>query len=148
MAMDERSLPSIKRPDWVGPFLQALAIKGIVGQAARSAGISRRAAYLYRERDTEFALMWDDAIEEATDRLEEEIRRRGEEGVEEPVFGRVARDQDGEIGTVRKYSDTLLIFLTKGMRPEKYRERHEVHSTGKVQVEYVNDWRDPEASEQ
>ena len=26
-------------------------------------------------------------------------------------------------GVVRKYSDTLLIFLLKGQRPEKYRDR-------------------------
>ena len=29
-------------------------------------------------------------------------------------------------GTVREYSDTLLIFLLKGMKPEKYRERYQV----------------------
>lgn len=29
-------------------------------------------------------------------------------------------------GTVKRYRDLLLIFLLKGVRPEKYRERYEV----------------------
>jgi hypothetical protein len=65
------------------------------------------------------------AKEMAADRLEEEAWRRAVDGVEEPVgFYR------GEPGAyVRRYSDTLLIFLLKGLRPEKYRERYE-HSGG------------------
>ncbi len=41
------------------------------------------------------------------------------EGVEEPV-----RWYKGEAGgMVRKYSDVLLIFLLKGLRPDKYKDR-------------------------
>ncbi len=32
-------------------------------------------------------------------------------------------------GTVRLYSDVLLMYLLKGLRPEKYRERVEVRET-------------------
>ena len=32
-------------------------------------------------------------------------------------------------GTVRRYSDVLLIFLLKGLRPEQYRERYEIKGT-------------------
>ncbi len=32
-------------------------------------------------------------------------------------------------GTVRRYSDNLLMFLLKGARPEQYRERYEVRGT-------------------
>jgi hypothetical protein len=49
-------------------------------------------------------------------RLEDEAVRRAYEGVERPVF------QGGkQVGVVREYSDTLLIFLLKALRPEKYR---------------------------
>jgi hypothetical protein len=61
---------------------------------------------------------FEDAAEEAADLLETEARRRALEGVEEPVFY-----QGQQCGTVHKYSDTLLIFLLKGCRPEKYVER-------------------------
>lgn len=50
--------------------------------------------------------------------LEAEAVRRAYEGVDEPVFY-----QGSECGEVRKYSDTLLMFLLKGMMPNKYRER-------------------------
>ena len=46
-------------------------------------------------------------------------------GVDEPVFY-----QGAQCGAVRKYSDTLLIFMLKARRPEKYRERANVELTG------------------
>jgi hypothetical protein len=35
---------------------------------------------------------------------------------------------------VRKYSDTLLIFLLKGARPAKYRERQQVEVSGQLDI--------------
>ena len=35
------------------------------------------------------------------------------------------------VGTIRKYSDTLLIFLLKGALPEVYRERYEISGGNK-----------------
>lgn len=107
-----------------------------MSESATLAGIGRQSAYDWRRDDAEFAAAWDDAVDQAADRMEREALRRAVEGVDEPVY------QGGElVGYVRKYSDTLLIFLLKAARPEKYRERAEVRQTGKVQVEYVNDWR-------
>ena len=97
----------------------------------------RNLFYASRERDPEFAKAWSGALDQAADLLEEEARRRGYQGVEEPVFGRISREQDGQIGTVQKYSDVLLIFLLKGARPEKYRERRDV--TASVQVSSIAD---------
>ncbi|MBX6773030.1 MAG: hypothetical protein IRY83_14975 [Chloroflexi bacterium] len=55
------------------------------------------------------------------DALEAEAWRRAVDGVERPVY------QNGQrVGAVREYSDTLLIFLLKGGRPQKYRERYEL----------------------
>jgi hypothetical protein len=31
-----------------------------------------------------------------------------------------------QVGSIREYSDMLLIFLLKGLRPAKYRERYDV----------------------
>ncbi len=47
------------------------------------------------------------------------------EGVEEPVGW--YKGVPG--GTVRRYSDVLLMFLLKALRPEKYRERVEVRGS-------------------
>ena len=37
--------------------------------------------------------------------------------------GRQYEYQGSQVGTVRRYSDTLLIFLLKGRRPEKFKDR-------------------------
>jgi hypothetical protein len=60
------------------------------------------------------------AQDQAAQTLEDEAVRRAYEGVERPVT--VA----GKRELVREYSDTLLIFLLKGLRPAKYRERYDV----------------------
>lgn len=105
-------------------------MRGNVTDSARAAGVSRSTVYEWRAEDDSFASAWDAALDEAADAMEREAWRRAIEGVDEPVFGAIGNNQgSGEIGTVRKYSDTLLIFLMKGARPEKYRDRHEV--TGK-----------------
>ncbi len=62
------------------------------------------------------------AEEVAADRLEAEAWRRAVEGVERPV----GWYQGKPGGYVKEYSDVLLIFLLKGLRPEKYRERMEL----------------------
>lgn len=94
---------------------------GNVTKACEIAGIGRSAAYEWREADPEFALEWESAIEAGTDELEEEARRRAFQGVNKPVFYKGEK-----CGFVKEYSDTLLIFLLKGRRPERYRERFDV----------------------
>jgi len=90
---------------------------GNVTKACEAIGLNRQRVYEWRSRDAEFAAKWDDAVEAGTEELEQEARRRAYKGVDEPVFY-----QGEECGTVRKYSDTLLIFLLKGRKPEKYRD--------------------------
>jgi hypothetical protein len=109
-------------------FLDALERCGNVTQAAVAAGVDRRLMYRTRAADPEFAAKWDEAVELGADALEDEARRRAHDGVEEPLT--CARglilDDYGQPVTVRKYSDTLLIFLLKGARPEKYRDNIKV----------------------
>lgn len=142
-------------PLWIGPFLTALARTGNVTMSARAAGISRRTANEYRRHNAAFALVWQDAMDEATDLLEAEMQRRAVEGVVEPVYGRryevvngrSVQVSDGKVGEIRKYSDTLLIFALKGNRPEKYKDSHEQAHSGEIQIRYVNDWRGGDPSE-
>ena len=63
--------------------------------------------------------------------LEEEARRRAYVGFDEPVFGSGGHGIGTvQVGVIRKYSDTLLIFLLKGIRPGKFRENHKHEHTG------------------
>jgi hypothetical protein len=99
-------------------FLARLAEGASVHAAATAAGIGRSTAYEWREAEPEFSKAWDDAVEAGTDALEDEAIRRARDGVDEPIFY-----QGEKCGLVRKYSDTLLIFMLKARRREKFAER-------------------------
>lgn len=102
-------------------FLANFAKLGNITYAAKAAGIDRTCHYDWLEKDEAYAERFHSAQEEAADLLEAEVLRRGVKGVIEPVFYK------GEIcGRVRKYSDVLLIFLLKGTRPEKFRDKMEI----------------------
>ncbi len=113
-----------KTEDSRAAFLAAYGELGNIKQAAKKAGISRDTHYAWLKDDPDYAKTFELAREEAVETLEAEARRRAVEGVNRPVY------QGGEqVGTVRDYSDTLLIFLLKGAAPSKYRD------TARVQVE-------------
>ncbi len=99
-------------------FLAAYSKLGTVTHAADAAGIDRRSHSNWMHGDPKYREAFASAGEMAVQHLEREARRRAIEGTEKPVY------QNGRlVGTIREYSDTLLIFLLKGARPERYRER-------------------------
>ena len=124
--MSSRATASNKRR-----FLEVYARVGNVWEACRQANIARKSHYEWLRDDPEYKSLFSDAKEDACDNLLEEARRRGQEGVEEPVYW-----QGQVVGTVRKYSDNMLMFLIKGMRPEVYRDnwRGEMVHTGAVAI--------------
>ena len=122
-------------------FLDALRQGYSISHAAMLTGLSRETMYRARRRDPAFAAAWDDAAESGADRLEDEALRRAVEGhrTEKTVTsaGRVLRDEHGNVlkDVTVDYSDTLLIFLLKGRRPDKYAERHRHNHTIKAEAE-------------
>jgi hypothetical protein len=109
-------------------FLRHLAAGGNVRVAAKAVGFAVQSLYDHRHRDPAFAAAWEEAVEAAMDTvLEPEAVRRAVEGVEKPVY-----HQGQQVGTVREYSDTLLIFLLKGGKPDKYKDRREVFHRGTI----------------
>jgi hypothetical protein len=110
-------------------FLETLAICGNVSRAAEYAGISRTQLYTRRAKDEELAERWDDAALMGGMGLEDEARRRAYDGVEKPVFHKGAM-----VACVKEYSDTLLIFLLKGLFPEKYADRQKTEHTFKGEL--------------
>jgi|SRR5215213_2566501 len=116
---------TLRTPEKYEKFLNTLRRTANVSRACKAEGIGRATAYEWRETDKAFAARWDEAVEEGLDTLEQEARRRALKGVRRAHFYK------GEIiGWEKEYSDTLLIFLLKGGRPEKYRERHELTGAG------------------
>ncbi len=119
-----RTSRTLEKGDWKPIFLAELARTGIVGVACTKAKIGRSTVYDVRKEDEAFAAAWDAALDDAVDTMESEAWRRGVKGTQKPVF------QGGkEVGRIREYSDTLLIFMLKGARPEKYRDRQETRHT-------------------
>lgn len=135
--------------DWRQPFLHELAATGIVSAACAEAGIDRHTAYMRRKKDEKFRRQWRAALDDAADLLEREARRRAEQGVDEPVVyqGVLAGQWIDEAGnpcqhnapgakfvplTIKRYSDALMMFLLRGARPKKYRDRVNMQHSGKV----------------
>lgn len=137
VARVEAPPPKRKRtaPDWAPRLLKALALTGNITEACKLAKIGRLTFYRRRDIDKAFADAAADAMEVACDALEAEAKRRAYEGVEEPIFYR-----GQECGTIRKYSDTLLIFLLNGHRPWRFKQTHKHELSGPdgkpVQLQY------------
>ena len=117
----ETEAPPVRRkrrlPRWHKVFLEALRNTGNVTLAADTAGVHRNTVYAAKHANEDFAMSWEAALDVAGATMEGEARRRAMEGVLEPVYYR------GEaVGAIRKFSDTLLIFLLKAHNPKKYRD--------------------------
>ena len=78
-------------------ILERLMAGDAVAQAARAAGISRNEAYEWKHEDLDFAVAWDNAVEEGVDMLETIAYRRAIDS-----------------------SDGLLTLYLKCRRPEKW----------------------------
>jgi hypothetical protein len=124
---------TVRTPKKSKLFLDGLRQTGVISYACKMAGIGHSTAYEWRSSDDSFAKDWNEALEEALDMLELEARRRAHDGLVKKKFkdGEPIIDPDtGEQYYEREYSDTLLIFLMKGGRPEKYRERIQTELSG------------------
>lgn len=110
-------------PVWGEAFLVALAPHGLIASAAKAVKVTSAQVQAYREYNKEFGEHVKEVLEESKDALEKEAFRRAVEGVEEDVYYK------GEIvGTVRRYSDSLLSKMLEAKRKEEY-------GTTKVQVD-------------
>lgn len=125
----------------------AYSTLGNVTKSAAAAEITPRSHQLWMHDDVEYAGEFNRAQEIYTESLEAEADRRAKEGVRKYKFHQgnhimtrcavddpecvvvTTTDEGHEIGLrpyyEHEYSDTLLIFRLKALRPEVYRERHE-----------------------
>jgi hypothetical protein len=113
-------------------WLAAYAKCGVVRQSCAAADVSHGAYYGWLKDDPQFAEAVRYAKEEFIERLEMEADRRAVEGIPKLKFhnGKPVIDpRTGEPYVEREYSDLLLIFLLKSLRPDVYRERHVVSLT-------------------
>lgn len=110
-------------------FLEYFSQTGHVRQSCKKAGISQGYILNLRKTDPEFRRQFEWAYDMSNTILEDEMVRRATQGVLEPVFYRGNR-----VGSVRKYSDQLLITLAKGRMREKFGEQLGLSHTGAIGV--------------
>lgn len=107
-------------------FLASFSDVASVSKACKKTKLARSTVYEWLKTNEDFKKRYNEACKVAVAALEDEAIRRAHEGTLRPVF------QGGKkVGTVREYSDTLLIFLLKGLAPEKYKDRVHSEVTGK-----------------
>lgn len=125
-------------------YLTTLADCGLKGEAARMAGVCQATVGNHLENDEEFAEAVKEAIEEYSDKISATVRRRGSEGILEPVYQKGARvidyllNEDGSVAkdpetgepvlvpaTIRKFSDRMLELEAKRVNPG-YRDKTQV----------------------
>jgi hypothetical protein len=116
---------------WHSVFLEALDHVPNVAAACQVAGVSRDTAYRHRRQDEYFALGWQEALEASVDAMEQVA-------IERATAGEMRRKRttktfpDGRVEVTETewlhVSDTLLIFMLKAHRPEKFRDGVTVRS--------------------
>ena len=115
-------------------FLAAFRGRGVITTAAEDAGVCRQRHYEWLQFDPTYPARFATAKQESIETLEEELYRRGRDGVPKRLWhdGKPVMDPDtGKQAVEYVRSDACLIFALKSLDPEKYRERHEISGTGK-----------------
>jgi hypothetical protein len=120
-----RTSTSAGKGNWQQRFLEALSDIPNVTHACEKSHVRRNTAYDTRNNSKRFRDQWDKALVVGIERLECAAYDRARNGVSENVW---MKDEDGKpvlVDTVRRYSDTLAMFLLKAHNPLKYREPRE-----------------------
>jgi hypothetical protein len=114
------STAKVRKPyqtgQWHETFLVNYAETGHLSGSAAEAGVSREAVYKAKENDPEFAAAFQRARKLAAYELEGEGIRRA-----------------------KNHSDTLLIFLLKGLLPEVHGDKVLHGHTGEISIKLVYD---------
>ncbi len=111
--------------------------------AADIAGVHRRTVYQWRTRSANFQRDFQDANDEASERLEGVLSQLATGYPVEHITTELLRGRDGrplkhpvtgedwyattKIVRTTEYSTSALIALLKARNPEKYRERYDLH---------------------
>ena len=110
-------------------FLTAYARCGILSRAVVATGVPLSTHYKWLRTDPDYGPQFINARRMAGFVLEEEAIRRAHDGVDKPVY------QGGKLaGYVKEYSDTLMIFMLKGLLPDIHRERYDVNVNGSLRI--------------
>ena len=108
-------------------LLVAMMTTPLLGAACLAADITTRTLWNWRHsRDADFLAAFKVARDMGIAVAEDEAWKRATDGTVEDVYGSLGGNNgSGVVGQRSVKSDTMLIFMLKGARPEVYRERFE-----------------------
>ncbi|WP_013626589.1 hypothetical protein [Rubinisphaera brasiliensis] len=106
-------------------FLDAFGDLATVTHAAAKVGCSRQQHYEALKLNPDYKIAFDEAQSVAADNMEFFARMLAMKGWMEPIY------HNGElVGQKPKYSAALIIFIMKGLMPDKYADRQKTEITG------------------
>ena len=119
-------------------FIAAFAQSGNVRAAVEAAAIGRSTHYEWLRTDPDYVRAVEIAKQDAIDILEAAAAQRAVTGVRKYLYhnGQPVVDLNGAHLFEMRFSDVLLIFLLKGLRPDKYRERYDF--SGETELRLVD----------
>ena len=97
-------------------FLAAVRKTGVIRTAARAAGIGRATHYVWLNNDAKYRAAYEEAIDDATDRIEANVVRMATTGIDGPP------------------NLIAAIFMLKARRPQIYRDHYDVRHSGSINV--------------
>ena len=125
-------------------MINSITKYGVIATAARKAKLSRTQHFEWMKGDPAYVEKVHIAIDTAIEEMEHACDLRGVHGVDEQLY------YQGDEITVRgkpakkkKYSDNLLMFRLKALRPDKYADR-QINET-KVSIDWQPIWDLPPA---
>lgn len=113
-------------------FLKAFRVCGNIKMAAEAAKWDKAMHYRLMRKDPKYRALFEEAKKAAVEILEDEAQRRAVHGVNKPIYW-----QGEEVGQELVYSDSLLQFLLRGEKPEKYRDRYQGDSTTNINMRFT-----------
>lgn len=112
-------------------FLQYFMETGNVRESCVRAKITHYTVYKFKNENADFRNAFDEAKKIAVENLEGEGFRRAMKGVLEPIYYKGAK-----VGSIRKYSDSILIFLLKGNLKSLYGDSTQIYGDPDAPIKY------------
>ena len=118
-------------PKKLAAFLQYFMETANVREACRRAKVNHSTIYRFKADNADFREAFKEAKAIAVENLEGEGFRRAMEGVLEPVYYKGAK-----VGSIRKYSDSVLIFLLKGNMKSLYGDSTQIYGDPDAPIKF------------
>jgi len=129
-ALASKTIARTRTRRWQSVCLDALRACPNFTYAAKLAGVARETIIAHRLKNPKFAARVDEALAQGAETLEVFCWQRATQGVPKPIFGRDAKGNPIQVGTVTEYSDRLAEVMLKAHLRDKYNPPQQTELSG------------------